>query len=168
MDNAQRITELVDTKRVMEDSGIRFNSKGFCRCFLHNEKTASMSIKNNHYKCFGCGAYGGPIDFVIKHDGLSFKQALVRLDSQYHLGVIGRRPTYRERLQERENRRMREFAHEGYQRYDKAYKTLTDLYRIASKTAMALRDKWLDDYAAEMEEVLDTHSGMEAYAWLHR
>lgn len=168
MDNAQRITELVDTRRVMEDAGIRFNNRGFCCCFLHSEKTASMAIKNNHYKCFGCGAYGGPIDFVMKYEGLSFKQALVRLDSQYHLGVIGHRPSYRERLQERENRRMREFSYEGHQRYDIAYETLTDVFRNISKAALLLNDKTMEAYAAGIEEVLDTHSGMEAYAWLNR
>lgn len=159
MDNAQKITESVDLRRVMEDAGIEFNNKGFCRCFIHNEKTASMSIKNNHYKCFGCGAYGGPIDFVMEHYGLSFKQALVKLDSTYHLGLLGRKLTYRERLQERENQRMREAAKEVNKRYDEAYETLTMLHRVALKVGM-------DDWAAEMEPVLDTFSGMEAYAWL--
>lgn len=168
MDNAQKIAELVDIRRVMEDSGIVFNCKSFCRCFLHNEKTASMSIKNNHYKCFGCGAYGGPIDFIMEYEGISFKQALVRLDSQYHLGVIGRRPSYRERLQERENRRMREVSADVEKRYDEAYLVLTDLFRIASRTALVCNDSELKEYAAEMEIVLDTHSGMEAYAWLNR
>ena len=159
MDNAQRITESVDLRRIMEDAGVAFNSKGFCRCFIHKEKTPSMSIKNNHYKCFGCGAYGSPIDFVMQRYGLGFKAALVKLDSTYHLGVLNRKPTYRERLQERENRRMEEVAKEVNKRYDDAYETLTMLHRVALKVGM-------DDWAAEMEPVLDAFSGMEAMLWL--
>lgn len=159
MDNAQRIADSVDTRRVMEDAGILFNNKGFCRCFIHNEKTASMSIKNNHYKCFGCGAYGGPIDFVMNYYSISFKQAIVKLDSTYHLGVLGHRPTYRDRLRERQNRVLRDEQKRVEEDYGKAYETLTMLHRVALKVGM-------DDWAAEMEPVLDTFSGMEAKLWL--
>lgn len=168
MDNARRICESLDLKRVMEDNGIEFNHSGFCRCFIHSEKTASMSVKGQHYKCFGCGAYGSVIDFIMEYHGIGFKQAMIRLDSDYNLNILGgHRPTRRDRLREAENRRMREVSAEVNKRYDEAYKTLTDLYRIASKTALELNDAELQEYADEMEAVLDTHSGMEAYAWLN-
>ena len=169
MDEARQICEALDIKQVMEDYGIRFNSRGFCECFIRGERTPSMSIKNNHYKCFGCGAYGGVIDFVMEHEGLPFRQALVRLDSQYGLGIINarRRTTRRDRQNADLTRRMRELEYEGHQRYDEAYERLTDLFRIASKTALVLKDDDLAEYAAEIEAVLDTHSGMEAYRWLN-
>lgn len=167
MDEARQICEALDIKQVMEDYGIRFNSHGFCECFIRGERTPSMSIKNNHYKCFGCGAYGGVIDFVMEHEGLPFGQALVRLDSQYSLGILKtRRRTHRDRKDIEMARQMRELEYEGHQRYDEAYGRLTDLYRIASKTALVLKDDDLAEYAAEIEAVLDTHSGMEAYRWL--
>lgn len=159
MDEARQISEAVDLRRVMEDNGIVFNSRGFCRCFLHSEKTASMSIKNNHYKCFGCGAYGGPIDFIMENNGLSFRQALVKLDTTYHIGVLGRKPTTRDRVQERQNRVLSEEKEKVDKDYDKAYENLCMLHRVALRVGM-------DDWAAEMEPVLDTFSGMEAKAWL--
>ena len=170
MDNAaRRICDALDIKEVMQDYGIEFNRNGFCRCFIRSERTPSMSIKNNHYKCFGCGAYGGVIDFVMEHEGLDFRGAMVALNSRYGLGILGgnRRPTRRDRLRAREERQMRELEYEGHERYDKAYETLTDLFRIASKTALVLKDEDLEGYAKEMEEILDMHSEMEAYRWMN-
>ena len=94
---AKKITENLRLRDVMEFYGVQFNSRGFAKCPFHTEKTASLSIKNEHYKCFGCGAYGSVIDFVMNYYGLKFMQAVVRLDSDFHLGIIsGRRATYRE------------------------------------------------------------------------
>lgn len=47
-------------------------------CPLHNEKTPSffVDIEKNTFRCFGCGEYGDVIDFVIKKNGLKFKEAL--------------------------------------------------------------------------------------------
>lgn len=166
MDNAQKISSMLDIQTVMEDCGVKFNSKGFCKCFIHSEKTASMSIKNNHYKCFGCGAYGGVIDFIMQHEGLGFKQAIVRLDSQYHLGVMGKsRPTYRDRLQERENKRLKEVFKETNQRDQWYYDRLCDVHRTAFRLSM--EDETWKPFQKEIERVLDSFSGLEARAWLN-
>ena len=63
---AKQITGALKLRDVMEFYGVQFNSRGFAKCPFHSEKTASLSIKNEHYKCFGCGAYGGIIDFVME------------------------------------------------------------------------------------------------------
>ena len=41
--------------------------KGNVCCPFHDDTNASLALytKNNKYKCFGCGSYGGPIDFVL-------------------------------------------------------------------------------------------------------
>ncbi len=47
-------------------------------CPFHGEKTPSFSVNPQHqfFKCFGCGEAGDVIAFVMKHDGLSFFEAL--------------------------------------------------------------------------------------------
>jgi hypothetical protein len=51
-------------------------------CPFHKEKTPSFKVfKDNHYHCFGCGAHGGPIDFVMQYYNLPFKQAVQKLTS---------------------------------------------------------------------------------------
>ncbi|MCF8005125.1 MAG: DNA primase, partial [Chromatiaceae bacterium] len=53
--------------------------KGLCP--FHNEKTPSFTVTPSRqtYHCFGCGAHGNAIDFLIEHDRLEFREALEEL-----------------------------------------------------------------------------------------
>ena len=46
-----------------------------CLCPFHEDHHPSMSLKKSHYRCFVCGASGGPIDLVMKYQRLGFKEA---------------------------------------------------------------------------------------------
>ena len=50
-------------------------------CPFHREKTPSFSVspQKQFYKCFGCGAAGSAITFVMKYEGLSYVDAVRRL-----------------------------------------------------------------------------------------
>jgi DNA primase len=50
-------------------------------CPFHGEKTPSFNVhpERGFYHCFGCGASGDAIKFVMQQDGLSFVEALQRL-----------------------------------------------------------------------------------------
>ena len=50
-------------------------------CPFHKEKTPSFHIQDDKgfYHCFGCGAHGDVISFVMQQDGLSFKEAVEKL-----------------------------------------------------------------------------------------
>lgn len=56
-------------------------------CPFHAERTASCSIFPNNgrynggYKCFGCGAHGNSVDFLVKL-GASFDEAIEELIKQ--------------------------------------------------------------------------------------
>lgn len=50
-------------------------------CLFHDDHKPSMGIKNNRFHCFGCGAKGDVIDFVMKRDGLSFQNAIKFLNT---------------------------------------------------------------------------------------
>ncbi|MBE0427884.1 MAG: hypothetical protein IBX72_14720 [Nitrospirae bacterium] len=45
-------------------------------CPFHNDKQPSLSIKHNRFYCFGCHAKGDVIEFLMRRDGLSFKEAV--------------------------------------------------------------------------------------------
>lgn len=53
--------------------------KNITNCPFHDDRTASMNIKNNFYYCHGCGAKGDTIKYLMETDGLSFKDAVIRL-----------------------------------------------------------------------------------------
>lgn len=50
-------------------------------CPFHNEKTPSFNVSpaRNSYHCFGCGAGGTAIGFLMQHDGMTFVEAVKRL-----------------------------------------------------------------------------------------
>lgn len=50
-------------------------------CPFHDEKTASFSVSDSKqfYFCFGCGAGGSALNFVMEYDGLSFVEAVDQL-----------------------------------------------------------------------------------------
>jgi DNA primase len=61
----------------LKKSGTRYTGL----CPFHNEKTPSFSVNPQHqfFKCFGCNEGGDVVSFVMKHEGLSFYEALKSL-----------------------------------------------------------------------------------------
>lgn len=73
-----------DILTVLGKEGIELQQRGrhfWACCPLHSERTASFCVdsEKQRFKCFGCGASGDAIDFLMKHRGLSFPDALVYL-----------------------------------------------------------------------------------------
>ncbi len=52
-------------------------------CPFHNEKTPSFTVNDvkGFYHCFGCGAHGDSIAFLMNHDNMSFMDAIEQLAS---------------------------------------------------------------------------------------
>lgn len=51
------------------------------RCPFHEDREPSLLVdeRDGHFHCFGCGAHGDVIDFVMRRDGISFAEACRRL-----------------------------------------------------------------------------------------
>ncbi|MEJ0062878.1 MAG: DNA primase [Alphaproteobacteria bacterium] len=67
-------------------------------CPFHNEKTPSFYVNDDKqfYHCFGCGAHGDVIGFVMKQGGLTFPEAIESLAAQAGLSVPQSDPKERE------------------------------------------------------------------------
>ncbi|PSW15115.1 DNA primase [Photobacterium sanctipauli] len=79
------IVDIVDARVKLKKQGKNF---GAC-CPFHNEKTPSFSVsqEKQFYHCFGCGAHGNVLDFVMEFDRLEFVEAIDELASQLGLEV---------------------------------------------------------------------------------
>ncbi|MGH8077339.1 MAG: CHC2 zinc finger domain-containing protein, partial [Lysobacter sp.] len=71
----------VSLVRLIEARGIVLTKQGkdfAARCPFHDDATPSLIVtpSKNLYHCFGCNAAGGPIDWVMKLDGVSFRHAV--------------------------------------------------------------------------------------------
>lgn len=61
-----------------------------CCCPFHNEKTPSFHIFPNTqtYKCFGCGAQGNVVDFLMNYEHLGYVAAIEELAKFYGVDVL--------------------------------------------------------------------------------
>lgn len=68
-------------------------------CPFHNEKTPSFYVNDDKqfYHCFGCGAHGDAIGFVMQHDNLSFVEAIEALAAQAGMQVPQSSPEEKEK-----------------------------------------------------------------------
>ncbi len=71
------IVEVVSQRLGLRKAGALFKA---C-CPFHSEKTPSFVVTpaRQTYHCFGCGAHGNAIDFLIEFDRLSFPEAVEEL-----------------------------------------------------------------------------------------
>ncbi|WP_040727733.1 DNA primase [Thiomicrorhabdus sp. Kp2] len=58
-------------------------------CPFHDEKSPSFNVSpsKQFYHCFGCGASGDALKFLMEYDGLSFVEAVESLAAQYGMEV---------------------------------------------------------------------------------
>jgi DNA primase len=72
-------------------------------CPFHNEKTPSFYVneEKQFYHCFGCGAHGDVIRFVVEQEGLRFPDAVRSLAAEAGLEVPEESPEAREREREK-------------------------------------------------------------------
>lgn len=74
---ATDIVELISERVELKKQGNRYSGL----CPFHSEKSPSFSVSPDKgmYYCFGCGAGGNAITFVMETEGMSFPEAVVKL-----------------------------------------------------------------------------------------
>ena len=72
-------------------------------CPFHKEKTPSFTVNEDKgfFHCFGCGAHGDVIGFVMRDEGLSFPEAVERLAGDAGLALPARDPRAEAREKQR-------------------------------------------------------------------
>ncbi len=77
------LVEVVSAYVDLKPSGSTF--KG--RCPFHDEKTPSFMIQrgDSHYHCFGCGAHGDAIAFLMNYMKMSFIEAIESLADRFQV-----------------------------------------------------------------------------------
>ena len=99
----------------------------FGLCPFHSERTPSFTVSDvkRFYHCFGCGAHGDVLDFVMAIERIDFSAALARLKGEFGFGNAAEtlrqdrrrrhaeERTRRTEIEERERRSAR--AHEIFE-----------------------------------------------------
>ena len=79
------IVEIVDARVPLKKAGREYHA---C-CPFHNEKTPSFTVspEKQFYHCFGCGAHGSAINFLMEYERLEFVDAIEELAEHAGLTV---------------------------------------------------------------------------------
>jgi DNA primase len=80
------LLEVVSSSIKMQRSGIYY--KGLCP--FHNEKSPSFLLQkgDNHYHCFGCGAHGDAIAFLMNYMKMTFSEAVESLAEKFGVRLV--------------------------------------------------------------------------------
>lgn len=88
------ILDLLARTNILDVIGkrVKMKKKGnnyFGCCPFHDEKTASFSLseKKQIYYCFGCGATGSAVNFLMQYERLSFPEAIEEIASMQGIRV---------------------------------------------------------------------------------
>ncbi|MFY9975664.1 MAG: DNA primase, partial [Chromatiaceae bacterium] len=79
------IVDLIGERVALRKAGRDFEA----RCPFHDERTPSFTVspEKQFYHCFGCGAHGTAIGFLMEHDRLAFREAVDELAQRAGLEV---------------------------------------------------------------------------------
>ena len=138
------IKQRLPARQVLEFYGLQVDDRGFCRCPFHQgDKNGSLRVYDRPgggWHCFACGEGTSVIDFVMKYFGLSFKDAQVKLNEDFRLGLdIGRELTPAEKAEAiRRARELKEAAQQR-QRIKESLQAAVD----RALSAFVLIDRWL-------------------------
>jgi DNA primase len=71
------IVDVINDRIKLKKNG---KNHGAC-CPFHDEKSASFTVseEKQFYHCFGCGAHGNAIGFIMQYDSLGFPAAVKKL-----------------------------------------------------------------------------------------
>lgn len=97
---ARQIKERLTAREVVEFYGFHPDRAGYIQCPFHaGDDHGSLKVYEGDggWHCFGCGAGRDVIDFTMRLFGISFRQACLRLNADFHLGLSGERPSRAER-----------------------------------------------------------------------
>lgn len=118
---AADIRRILTAQQVAEFYGFQVGRSGFIKCPFHaNDNTASLKLYDGEggFHCFACGAHGSVIDFVMRLFDLNFRQAVLRINSDFHLGLTTSKPDRAARSAameaRREEQRRKDQAEENF------------------------------------------------------
>ena len=79
------IVDLIDGYVPLKKAGANYKA---C-CPFHNEKSPSFTVSpsKQFYHCFGCGANGSAISFLMEYDHMEFRDAIEKLASNAGLEI---------------------------------------------------------------------------------
>lgn len=154
-----RIKEVLPMRDVAEHYGLEINRSGDALCPFHDDSKPSLHVYPGArgWWCFVCNEGGSVIDFVAKLFHINARQAAIRIDNDFHLGLTmasSDRNTVSQEIQQRKREKAAlEAAQAGYDRKTHEAETIRllptpppDSPLLGEYAALLGRLDYLDNY----------------------
>ena len=114
------IVDVIDKRIKLRKTGKNYSAL----CPFHTEKSPSFSVEpdKQFYYCFGCGAGGNALGFVMEYERMDFPQAVESLASDYGLEVPREEGRSKQSTQS-ENKPLYDVLHEANAWYQQQLRT---------------------------------------------
>lgn len=131
----------IPMREVVAMYGFTMNRAGFIHCPFHSgDKGASLKVYEKDWFCHACCVGGDQIEFVRRMDGLSFREAFMRLGGTYD---TGNGKEIREKVRQAELRRKEKAAKEAAVRAElDAHNRYITLMRNGLDCFPVFSDEW--------------------------
>nr|HQU62854.1 CHC2 zinc finger domain-containing protein [Nitrosomonas sp.] len=115
--NRVNIVDAIDRHVSLKKAGANYVA---C-CPFHNEKTPSFTVSptKQFYHCFGCGAHGNAINFLMEYSGYSFVEAVQHLAASTGISMPDLQPAQKKGIRPASTQLDKTAAH-----------TIQDIYEV--------------------------------------
>jgi len=96
MNQYEQIKAAIPLKEAARRYGLAVSQGGMALCPFHHDTHPSLKLNEDYFFCFGCGATGDVIDFTARLFGISQKEAVQKLASDF--GLTPRPPTLQQNI----------------------------------------------------------------------
>ncbi len=150
----RQVHDRVDIVDVVSRFNVTLTRKGahyVGLCPFHNERTGSfiVSPSRNTYHCFGCGAHGDGIDFVMKLDNRTYPEAIEHLANMYGIQILHNEKSMTD--EQRDAARQREAMLIAVSRIQEYFvEQLAADTPEAEKARQYAYDRWGEEYCKEV------------------
>lgn len=148
MDKAREIKNRLTIDEVIQAYGLNQHMNGKYKCPFHNDHSPSLSTKNGKYKCFVCDAGGDVIDFVKSLYGISFQDAIKKLDNDFNLGLsqsLSKEEIYRINQKRKKVEQLKAYREEVNAKYMSTYDKLCSDLKLCNSIKNNSRMKSWDE-----------------------
>ena len=134
------IVDVIDGRVKLKKSGRNYTA----RCPFHDEKTPSFSVnqEKQFYYCFGCGASGNAIGFIMNYENIDFPKAIESLSNSLGLEVPQEMKSPRN-LKHSESKKNHEALYECLSQVSKFYQSQLREHPAAHRAVAYLKERGL-------------------------
>ena len=135
------IVQVVNQRVPLKKAGTSYKA---C-CPFHGEKTPSFNVSSQKqfYHCFGCGASGDALKFLMEYDGLSFVEAVETLAAQNGMEVPREKLSPQAAKQQQEKKQLQRDLYDVMHLTAKFYRQQLKLHESSSVAKTYLKQRGL-------------------------